>query len=157
MKILFEVNSTSECQTSNHGLSTSEGTVNAIKILSAQNLILSPESLASVIHSWRPKNPSAKRRILVNEIVTFLEEKNFNCVRACIPAIIVNNNSAIDLMHYQSDKDISEFMVRILWMRQEFDFVIGIFIGITDDKIATEVQEDYEALPTDEDCMVLLM
>ena len=87
-----------------------------------------------------------------------LEGKEYSCVKSCIPAIIVDKQYPIDLLHYHSEQDLNEFFARLLWMRQEFDSAIGILLGVPDEETAAKVVEAYESiLTTDEDCVVLLM
>lgn len=149
---MFEVNSTSEDQISDQRLSS------YCKKADRKPKPRSFANLTSVLQSWQPSDPLALRRILVNEILMLLEEKEFNCVRSCIPAMIVDKQYPIELLHYQSEQDIDEFVTRMLWMRQEFNFAIGIFLGIPDEETVAKVEEAYESMLTaDEDCVVLLM
>jgi len=87
-----------------------------------------------------------------------LEGKEYSCVKSCIPAIIVDKQYPVDLLHYHSEQDLNEFLTRMLWMRQEFNSAIGILLGVPDEETAAKVEEAYESiLTTDEDCVVLLM
>ena len=87
-----------------------------------------------------------------------LEEKDYTCVRSCIPAIITDKNYPIDLMHYRSQKDIDEFIARMLWMHQEFSSSIGLFLGVPDEETAAKVEEAFLSLmASDEDCIPLLI
>ncbi len=152
VKEMFEVNSTSECQTSDQKLSSSDRKVGR------KSKPRHFENLTTVLQSWQPIDPSALRRFLITEIMVMLGERDFNCVRSCIPAIIVDKQYPVELLHYRSEQDIDEFVTRMLWMRQEFNSAIGILIGVPDEEIATKVQEAYEGLlTTDEDCVVLLI
>ena len=46
----------------------------------------------------------------------------------------------------------------MLWMHQEFDTAIGIFLGVPDEETAAKVEEAYQSLlANEEDCVVLLM
>jgi hypothetical protein len=114
-------------------------------------------NLTSVLSSWHPEDPLASRRLLASEIQTILESKKYSCVKACIPAIVVDKQHPIDLMHYRTDGDIDEFMARMLWMRQEYDSAIGILLGIPDEESAAKVEEAYESLlRNDADCVIIL-
>jgi hypothetical protein len=149
---MFEVNSTSMDQTSDQRLSS------FCKKTDRKPKTRSFAYLTSVLQSWKPSDPLALRRILVNEIRMVLEEKEFNCMRSCIPAIIVDKQYPIDILHCHSEQDIDEFITRMLWMRQEFNSAIGIVLGIPDEEIAAKVEEACEGmLMADEDCMVLKM
>ncbi len=148
---MFEVNSTSEAQISDQRLSSSKKTNKKQKHRSFVDL-------TALLQNWHPSDPLALRRLLVNEILLLLEEKDYSCVRSCIPAVIVDKQYPIDMLHYQSEQDIDEFITRMLWMRQEFNSAIGIFLGIPDEETATKVEEAYEGMLTsEEDCVVLLM
>lgn len=115
-------------------------------------------ALTSVLQGWNPSDPLELRRYLINEVITLLEAKNYTCTRSCIPAIIADNQYPIDLMHYQSDQDIDEFIARMLWMRQEFNCAINIFLGVPNKEIAAKVEEEYQnLLMNDDDCVVLLL
>jgi AmiR/NasT family two-component response regulator len=152
VKEMFEVNSTSEDQISDQKLSSH------CKKSDRKPKPHSFTNLTTVLQSWQPSDPLALRRILVNEILMVLEQKEYNCTRSCIPAIIVDKQYPVDMLHYQSEQDIDEFITRMLWMRQEFNSAIGIFLGIPDEAIAAKVEEAYEGMMmADEDCVVLLM
>jgi len=149
---MFEVNSTPERQTSDHKLPSSP------KKATRKPKAHSFAALISILQDWKPRDPLALRRQLINEAIMMLNEKNFNCARACIPAIVVDKQYPVDLLHYQSDKDIDEFITRMLWMHQEFNCVIGILLGVPDEETAAKVEEAYQSLMmSDEDCVVLLM
>ena len=149
---MFEVNSMNECNATNHNLPASP---------KKANTKTEPHcfaNLASVMSSWNPSDPAASRRLLTNEILMLLEGKDYSCVKSYIPAIIVDKQHPIDLLHYKSEKDITEFMTRMLWMHQEYNSAIGIFLGIPDKETAVKVKDAYKSLMmTDEDCIVLLM
>ena len=100
---MFEVSSTPECQTSDHKLPSSPKKAN--KRTKAHSFA----ALSSVLQEWKPSDPFALRRQLVNELIMMLGERNFTCVRSCLPAIIADKHYPIDLLHYQSDHDIDEF------------------------------------------------
>jgi hypothetical protein len=149
---MFEINSASENQNSDQKLST------YCKKADRKPKPHSFTNLTSVLQGWEPSDPLALRRILVNEILVLLEQKEYNCVRSCIPALIVDKQYPLDILHYHSEQDIDEFVTRMLWMRQEFNSAIGIFIGIPDEETAAKVEEAYEGMLTaDEDCIILLL
>ena len=151
-KKMFQVNSTSECQTSEQRLPIDSKKANK------KSKVRNFANLTSLIQSWQPSDSFALRRLLVNELQTLLEEKEYNCVRSCIPAIIADKQFPIDMLHYQSEKNIDEFITRMLWMRQEFNSAIGIFLGIPDEETSAKVEEAFESVLTaDEDCIILLM
>jgi hypothetical protein len=115
-------------------------------------------ALTSVLQGWKPSDPLELRRYLINEVIKLLDENNYTCARACIPAIIADNQYPIDLLHYDSDQDIDEFIARMLWMHQEFNSAIGIFLGVPNEEIAAKVEEAFESLLIcDDDCIILLM
>ena len=149
---MFVVSSAPECQTSDHNLPSSP------KKATRKPKAHSFAALTSILQEWKPSDNFALRRQLINEAIMFLDEKNYTCVRACIPAIIADKQYPIDLLHYQSDKDIDEFIARMLWMHQEFNSAIGILLGIPDEETAAKVEEAYQSLlASEEDCIVLLM
>lgn len=147
---MFEV--TSESETPDHKSSTSPKKANR------KPKAHSFSALTSTLQSWQPSDPSAMRRQLVNELIMLLDGKDFTCTRSCIPAIVVDKQYPVDLLHYQSSEDINEFVVRMLWMHQEFNSAIGILLGVPNEEIATEVEDAYCSLLSDEDdCVVLLL
>jgi hypothetical protein len=148
---MFEANSSFESQTFNNVSSTSpKEAINNAKLNGFAALI-------SVLQGWQPSDPLALRRHLINELILFLEEMNYSCVRACIPAIIVDKQYPIDLMHFKFDQYVDEFATRMLWMHQEFNSSIGIFLGVPNELIVAEVEEAYDGLLiTDNDSVIIL-
>jgi len=114
--------------------------------------------LTTWLSAWTPSDPNASRRLLVNEIRTALEEKRRNCVKACIPALIVDGTHAVELMHYDSQKDVDELLSRMMWMRQEFESATGIMVGVPDERTAVEIETAFDGLLADDrDCVLLLV
>ena len=60
-------------------------------------------ALTAVLQDWRPGDSLALRRQLVNEAKMLLEGENYNCVRSCIPAVVVDKQYPVDLLHYDSE------------------------------------------------------
>jgi hypothetical protein len=115
-------------------------------------------SLTTVLQSWQPSDVSVSRRMLANEVLMLLEGKDYTCVKSCIPAVIVDKQYPVDLLHYHTEQDLSEFLARMLWMHQEFSSAIGILLGVPDEETAAKVEEAFESImTTDEDCVILLM
>jgi len=116
------------------------------------------KALTSILQDWQPSDPLALRRELVNEAIMLLDGENFTCARACIPAIVVDKQYPIELLHYQSGQDFNEFVTRMLWMHQEFNSAIGILLGVPNEDVAADVQEIYDGLfANEEDCVILLI
>jgi hypothetical protein len=148
---MFEANSSFEPQTLKNESSTSPN--NAMNNAKPNGFA----ALISVLHDWQPSDSLVLRRHLINELIIFLEERNYSCIRACIPAIIVDKHYPIDLMHFKFDQYVDEFTTRMLWMHQEFNSSIGIFLGVPNELILAEVEEAYEGLLiTDDDCVIML-
>jgi TctA family transporter len=148
---MFEVNSAPECSDLDQKTSSSKKTNRKPKPHSFA-------SLTAVLQSWQPSDASASRRMLANEVLMMLEGRDYTCTKSCIPAVIVDKQYPVDLLHYHSEQDLSEFLARMLWMHQEFSSAIGILLGVPDEETAAKVEEAYESiLTTDEDCVVLLM
>jgi len=149
---MFEADLTPEGQTSDSKLPSSSKKANR------KHKVHSFATLTSVLQEWRPSDPLALRRQQVNEAIKLLEEKNYNCLRSCIPAIIVDKQYPVDLLHYESDQDIDELATRMLWMHQEFNCAIGLLLGVPDEETAAKVEEAYRSLMiSDEDCVLLLI
>ena len=115
-------------------------------------------NLTEMASRWTPSDPAAPRRLLVNELVTMLEEHRHACIKACIPAVIVDQAYPIDIMHYRTDEDINEFLTRMMWMHQEYQAAIGILLGTPDEETAKKVEDACGSLlMTEKNCVVLLI
>jgi hypothetical protein len=99
------------------------------------------DDLVSLVSNWEPSDSAASRRLLTSELQTLMEQREYACVRACIPAIVVDQQFPVDLMHYDADRDIDEFMARVLWMHEEYNHAIAILLGIPDDETAAKVED----------------
>jgi hypothetical protein len=87
-----------------------------------------------------------------------LDDNHHTCIKAYIPAIIVDGLYTIDIMHYYKIQDIGEFMNRMQWMHAEYNAAIGILFGVSDEKTAATINNAYErTFIADEDCIVMLM
>ena len=119
-----------------------------------------PKRLSDVsvlLAKWKPSDPKFTRRVLANEIRTMAEEEKFKCINSCIPALIINGTYPIDIMHYSSEKDIAEFLSRMLWMHQVFYSAIGIMVEVPDKETSDKILEACGSLlDMEDDCVVIL-
>ncbi|MDD1756139.1 MAG: hypothetical protein LUQ39_04820 [Methanomassiliicoccales archaeon] len=114
--------------------------------------------LAALINVWRPSDPSLTRNLLVNELRIKLEGEGCACINSCVPALIVDANYPVDVMHFRSRDDIDEFVTRMVWMQEVFNSAIGALIGVPDEETSHLIKDVCNSLlKMDEDCVVLLL
>ena len=115
-------------------------------------------ALTAFLSNWNPKDSTASRSLLTSEIIIKLEQFDHKCIRACIPAIIVDDNYPVDIMHYQEEKGLDDFMARMSWMHKEFASAIGILVGVPDESTAAKIEEAYQNFfNKEENCIVILL
>ncbi len=115
-------------------------------------------ALTAFLSNWNPRDSTASRSLLTSEIIIKLEQYEHKCIRACIPAIIVDDNYPVDIMHYNKEQGLDEFMARMSWMHKEFSSAIGILLGVPDESTATMVEEAYQTFfCNEENCIVILL
>ena len=115
-------------------------------------------ALSALLFKWNPSDSASSRRLLISEIIYILEQSDHKCIRSCIPAIIVDGRYPIDIMHFDSEQGLDEFLTRMLWMHEEYDSAIGILLGVADNETAAMVEEACDdLLVTEKNCIVMLL
>jgi hypothetical protein len=114
--------------------------------------------LINLVSRWSPLDTKASRDLLVNELRIRLEEERHACMTACIPALVVDGVYPIEIMNYNEENDIDEFVSRMLWIHRVFRSSIGFVIGVPDDETAIKIEDICKSLLCmDQDCVVQLL
>jgi hypothetical protein len=155
---MFEVNSATEILEIEPTLRASKPRAKPKTKSKPQAKTKSFPALTAMLSNWDPSDTMASRSLLISEIIIKLEQVGHKCVRACIPAIIVDGKFPVDLMHYRKQQGLDEFMTRMLWMHKEYQAAIGIMVGVPNDEASAMIEEACEDLfSTEENCIVILL
>jgi hypothetical protein len=72
--------------------------------------------------------------------------------------MVVDGVYPIEVMHYNEQNDVDEFITRMLWIHRVFRSSIGFVIGVPDDETAIRIEDDCRSLLSmDQDCVVQLL
>jgi hypothetical protein len=114
-------------------------------------------SIIKLLTKWTSDGSRSNRKDLVENLCSYLKEKGLEVESSCIPSIIVERRYPIEVIRYTDEKDYYELLGRMLWIREQWDSVIGILSGVLNPKFAEEIENSYLDLFLDDEGVMLIL
>jgi hypothetical protein len=114
-------------------------------------------SIINHLSKWTISDPKASRKDLIENLCSFLRAKGLEIENSCIPSIIVEKSYPIEVIRYSEERDYYELLGRMLWIREQWDSVIGILSGVMNPKFAEEIKNSYLDLFLDDKRVELIL
>lgn len=139
-------------------LVSTEGGSETLQPKSIKELIkINQASIIKFLNEWTFNDPKSTRNKLIEDLSSYLSSKGLEAECGCIPSIIVEKYYPIEASSYSEERYFSEFLGRMLWIRDQWESVIGIFSGVTDPKLAEEIENAYLSVFLNDEGVTLLL
>jgi hypothetical protein len=138
---------------------TSKASIKAKQTKAKVKVKAKPEGFQGIVaqlNNWCPSDPAFSRSILAGELKAALEAESHICINSCVPALIIDSNYALEIMHFRNKDDIDEFVTRMVWMHEVFDSSIGIFMNVPAENRSLVEEVCQALLKMDDDCVVMI-
>ena len=114
-------------------------------------------SIIKFLNEWTFNDPKSTRNELIENLSSYLRRKGLEIEYGYIPSIIVEKCYPIEASSYSEERYFSEFLGRMLFIREQWESVIGIFSGVTDPEIAEEIENAYLDIFHGDEGVVLML